>query len=295
MIVWLASYPRSGNTLLRTILRQCMDYESYDDQVDESLRSANSTLEAEKISGHITLPDVWDKFYGPAVASESPVFVKTHLPPKDEQRAIYVVRDGRKALLSYLHFHRSFFPSSQVSLQELILGFDEYASWAEHIEAWSPFHRPNTMLLHYEELVNADMALLKRIANFIGYSGAIGKWQNPFNVLQQKIPKFYREGHVQWQGDPEWTEWIDDVFFYCHGQMMAKLDYTSSSKVSQATERLKPDVKELIDLARNSRKKSTMYEKECRSRLAVIKDLKSTCDNRLELINNLNDALKQAR
>lgn len=271
-----------------------MGYESYDDQVDDDLRSVNSSLEAEKIFGHVPLPDVWDKFYATAISSALPSFVKTHLPPRDNQPAIYVVRDGRKAMLSYLHFHRKFFPKGKANLQGLILGFDEYTSWSEHIDAWSPVDRQNTLLLRYEELIDADRALLEKIACFIGHLGPVDEWKNPFKVLQQKIPKFYREGNVLWQGDAEWTEWIDEVFFYCHGQMMVKLGYTSVLDVSRVTDRLKPEVTELIDLARHSRKEWTKYEKECRSRLAVINDLKNTCDNRLELINTLNDALKHA-
>jgi len=292
MIVWLASYPRSGNTLLRTILKQCMGYDSYDDQVDESLRAAHSSSEAERLFGHASVPDAWDKFYAAASSSELTSFVKTHLPPRDNQPAIYVVRDGRKALLSYLHFHRKFFPENDVDLLGLVLGFDEYSSWSEHLEAWLPFDRPNTLLLKYEELINADMALLEKIACFIGYFGPIAEWQNPFKVMQQKIPKFYREGNVLWQDDAEWTEWIDSVFFYCHGQMMIKLGYMSAGDVSQRTTRLETEIKELINLTRYSRKECMKYEKECRLRLEVIEDLKITCNDRLELIKTLNDALK---
>jgi hypothetical protein len=288
MIVWLASYPRSGNTLLRTILKQCMGYDSYDDQVDESLRAANSSSEAEQLFGHASVPDTWDQFYAAASSSELTSFVKTHLPPKDNQPAIYVVRDGRKALLSYLQFHRKFFPENNVNLQGLILGFDEYSSWSEHLETWLPFDRPNILLLKYEELINADMALLEKIACFIGYLGPIAEWQNPFKVMQQKIPKFYREGNAFWQDDVEWTEWINSVFSYCHGEMMIKLGYSTLEEISRMTGRLEPEMTELINLAHYSRKECIKYEKECKSRLEIINDLKSTCNDRLELIKTLN-------
>jgi hypothetical protein len=265
-----------------------MGYDSYDDQVDESLRAANSSSEAEQLFGHASMPDAWDKFYAAASSSELTSFVKTHLPPKDNQSAIYVVRDGRKALLSYLHFHRKFFPNNSVNLQGLILGFDEYSSWSEHLEAWLPLDRPNTLLLKYEELINADMALLQRIAYFIGYPGPIAEWQNPFKVMQQKIPNFYREGNDLWQDDAEWTVWIDNVFFYCHGQMMIKLGYASVEEESQIVDHLEPEAKDLIDLARYSRKERIESEKECRRRLEVINDLKSTCNDRSELIKILN-------
>jgi hypothetical protein len=54
MIVWLASYPRSGNTLLRTILKRCLDLDSYADEpihVESPVRSDNALV------GHRELPD----------------------------------------------------------------------------------------------------------------------------------------------------------------------------------------------------------------------------------------------
>lgn len=292
MIVWLASYPRSGNTLMRTVLKKCMGYESYDDQVDEALRKANSSSEVEEAFGHLSLPVDWVTFYNDQCGTQSRSFVKTHLPPRDDQPAIYIARDGRKAILSYFHFHRKFFPKKDISLEQLILGIDEYNSWTEHINLWSPFENIKILLLRYEDLVSVSHEDLERISYFIQHQGPIAEWKNPFEALRNRIPKFYREGEIHWQGDPEWTESINRLFFYCHGEMMVRLGYASESEVEKYVCELTPDMKKIIDLARQCKFEWKMYERECRLRLDVINNLKTTCDERLELINLLDSKLR---
>ena len=49
MIVWLASYPRSGNTLTRTIFKNVFDIDTYSDEV----RKKDSWEEINQSIGHI--------------------------------------------------------------------------------------------------------------------------------------------------------------------------------------------------------------------------------------------------
>ena len=78
-MIWLASYPRSGNTLMRNIL-----YEVY----------GLSSGEFHREEGHYLEEDYF-----------SHPFVKTHLlplqlePSDSSIRAVYIVRDGRDALV----------------------------------------------------------------------------------------------------------------------------------------------------------------------------------------------------
>ena len=292
MITWLASYPRSGNTLLRTVLKKCMGYGSYDDQVDEELRKVNSASEVEEAFGHLSLPVDWVSFYKSQSGNQTKSFVKTHLPPRDDQPAIYIVRDGRRAILSYLHYYRKFFPRKDISLEALILGIDEYASWSEHINSWSPIENAKVLMLRYEDLINISREDLGKLAKFIQHQGSIAEWQNPFHVLQQRIPKFYRQGEVQWQGDQEWTESINSLFFYCHGEMMEKLGYATKTDVAKYVGEISTEWKRIIDLTNQCKGEWKRYEKECRLRFDVINDLKTVCDERLELINILDSKLK---
>src|SRR6478609_26138 len=135
MIVWLASYPRSGNTLLRTILKQSMGLSSRSDSMDENDHAKEGDVWASDVGVEGILSD-WSTFYRQACGSDEIFLVKTHRPPVDDQPAIYVVRDGRKACLSYLHFDRRFRKGTK-SLAEIVVGIDRYGDWSSHYHAWA--------------------------------------------------------------------------------------------------------------------------------------------------------------
>ena len=121
MIVWLASYPRSGNTLLRTVFWQTMGLASYSDEPGEA--ALNTLTEtALRATGKIILDRNWDVFYKEALSSEKVYLIKTHRLPRDNQPAIYIVRDGRNSYLSYSSFHRKTSPPPHPSLLDLLIG-----------------------------------------------------------------------------------------------------------------------------------------------------------------------------
>jgi hypothetical protein len=153
--VWLASYPRSGNTLLRIILRHC--FKLYSASVYRDDLSGIDALEDQV--GHIE--------HGPAMDAwleTSPlVLLKTHNHPDDDWPAIYVLRDGRDACVSLWELYRRRF-----ALDGIIAGQHRFGTWADHVAAWHPWDRPDTLLLRYEELVTELPGVLRRISVFLG-------------------------------------------------------------------------------------------------------------------------------
>jgi hypothetical protein len=100
MIIWLASYPRSGNTLLRQIFWQVFDHPTYSDSNDPKdlgIHEAGATL-----VGHRNYTPPWSDFYSAARKASTLNLVKTHHPPRDAGKTIYIVRDGRAALVQVL-------------------------------------------------------------------------------------------------------------------------------------------------------------------------------------------------
>lgn len=112
----------------------------------------------EQLAGHIEhAPD------GRLDFGDQPMqLIKTHAPPFDERPAIYVVRDGRDAVVSLYHFLHE-----RHTLDELVEGNNHFGSWADHLIAWEPQTRPNTLLLRYEELVNDLGLCIEEIAEFL--------------------------------------------------------------------------------------------------------------------------------
>ena len=151
-LVWLASYPRSGNTMLRTIMYQCFGVRSgsiYPRDVSETV--------GQKI-GHVE--------QGPNrqinLTGERFWLIKTHGSPQDDRRAIYVLRNGRDATLSYHRFLRG-----KVPLQKIIEGGSQILSWSEHLTRWNPLERPNTLVLRYEDMVADVGRTIDTIAGFL--------------------------------------------------------------------------------------------------------------------------------
>src|SRR4029079_10730453 len=76
--------------------------------------------------GYENLDRPWHEFYADALASPAPTIVATHSPPVDDQPALYIVRDGRLAVRSYLAFHRASRTHPDPNLLGLIAGDDYY-------------------------------------------------------------------------------------------------------------------------------------------------------------------------
>lgn len=243
MIIWLASYPRSGNTLLRTVLKQTMGLSSYSDEsVPEEIPLNAATLDA---FGASPLTQTWDAFYQIARDSKEKFLVKTHLMPRDDQPAIYVVRDGRHSLVSYFKYHQKFFPEHTGGLFELAMGEDYYGGWSEHYAKWMN-GRSNVLLLRYEELVNANSGRLNAIAQFVGHDAAITDWMNPFDKLHHASPDFFRVGGTDWKKPPEWSDLINGVFFMRHGTLMHQLGYASLADIETACAGLTPELSDFV-------------------------------------------------
>lgn len=225
MIIWLASYPRSGNTLLRTILKQTMDLDSYS---EEKIRPiVGLTASAKKTFGHLAIEEPWDAFYDRASSSKTNYLVKTHLPPQDQQAVIYVIRDGRPATESYRAYHHSFQPDPNFcpNQVDLMLGNDFYGNWSAHYRDWAARPNGTYLLVRYEQLVVADRSLLQEIAEFIGYKSEIKPFVNRIETMHQQNPDFFRRGKVQWQRPAHWTTEEEALFLELHGELLLKLEY----------------------------------------------------------------------
>lgn len=284
MIIWIASYPRSGNTLLRTVLHKTMGMESTSDEVGEK-KIVGLTDLSRRSAGIVEILGSWENYYQAATQTDEIILVKTHRPPRDKQPAIYVVRDGRKACLSYSRFHQRFTPPPYPALLDIILGDDFYGGWSEHYRTWTK--RENTFIVRYEDIVNSPDMLLGPLADFVRYSGNIAPWKNPFDQLHQENPDFFRKGEVGWQGAQDWTPLINAVFFYLHGDLMIELGYESPEIVAEAKSGIPEEWFDIVKVSGRLLSEITQLESICTERQVVIDGLKQASDERLELIQKL--------
>ena len=152
MICWVASYPRSGNTLTRTILRDCFGIESYTHFLKEP--------ETDHLFPNQTKYDFNDKSLYQSLKSEDRIYyVKTHYAVFDDSPVIHIVRNGRNAILSY---------SNLLKTQPLgvMLGNNiQFPTWSGHY--WAFAGRPNSLLVRFEDLLENTDRQVERIGQFI--------------------------------------------------------------------------------------------------------------------------------
>jgi hypothetical protein len=209
-VVWIASYPRSGNTFLRTILWQCFGQRS--GSVYPNDLGGNRKLE--DYVGHIEcVQNVGIQF----PAGNIPL-VKTHEYPINDNPAIYVVRDGRAASVSLGKFYES-----SLNLETLIEGQHRFGTWSKHLLAWAPWERPNTLLLKYEDMRIDLSGTLEKISRFLGQ-----------DILKENIPdrEQIAEDDGRWvRRESDWkTDMADKLllrFNQLNQEMLKKMGYWS--------------------------------------------------------------------
>jgi hypothetical protein len=222
MIVWLASYPRSGNTLLRTMIHRVFGlptHSIYDDRGDIGADEATT-----KAVGHAFLGGSWDERYPQLRDAAEVAFVKTHDGPTDDEKAVYVVRDPRAAIASYFHYLKDFRPDwAGCTIRDVASGVVPFGPWSYHLDRWNPLERPRTLLLRYEDLLTRPQQAIERLAQFC-YLPAKCQWNNDFAGLHRVNPRFFRQGSATFDR----SEYDEDSLLLLdalHGDWMDRLGY----------------------------------------------------------------------
>lgn len=158
--VYLASYPRSGNTMLRFILAEILG----------GIPSSFDSIQR-------IIPEIGVHVHAHPLMPGGGRLIKTHEPFRRKYgRAIYIVRDVRDVMFS------SFARETAVDVLH-IRSFDEYVrpfmqgkmtrfgSWQSHVEGWinSPVARRGDLLLLRFEDVRGDLEnAVRRCLDFLG-------------------------------------------------------------------------------------------------------------------------------
>ena len=229
MIVWMASYPRSGNHYVQVLINhfyRCLPYDVYLDE--ELVKRDKYLIERWKklIGGY--LPKSVDMI---AMSKGSDLyFVKTHELPQDDFPAIYLVRDGRDTLISYARFILTLEdPDADFisTLRNLIINPRYFGGWERHVLAWTRRQAPTT-LIKFEDLIRTSQPenMLKQAVAKIGCQlpEALTSAPPTFKELHQTLPEIFRKGRIGgWQTEmpPE----LHDLFWQRHGDAMRVMGY----------------------------------------------------------------------
>ena len=163
-ITWLASYPRSGNTYLRTILFNCFGIKTA--SIYPKDLGGNKILE--NFVGHIE----HNQNKTITFQKGSIPIIKTHKLNQDDNRSIYIIRDGRAASVSLWNFY-----GKKIPIKDIILGNHRFGTWKDHLISWNPLKRPNTLLIKYEDILCNFEYVFNSIETFL-----------EIKVLSKKLP-----------------------------------------------------------------------------------------------------------
>ncbi|MGI9433368.1 MAG: sulfotransferase domain-containing protein, partial [Geminicoccaceae bacterium] len=130
--------------------------------------------------------------------------------------------DGQAATVSYFHYLNNF-GTRAFALRDVVLGSVAFGSWSQHVEAWKPTDRPNTLFLLYEDMCRDPKTAIDQIARFLDLP-IKGGFSTSFEDLQTRFPKFFRAGKRD--VDPSEIDQVDrNLFEVVHGPTMEQFGY----------------------------------------------------------------------
>lgn len=195
-IIWIASYPKSGNTWMRMLVGNYM------------YGAAATPMPLNEIGAHIpadrdetlyrgyclrhqlsfdeVAPSLAhrDAMYAELLAAKGPMFIKTHAcnheqngtayyPPARTHGTILIVRDPRDVVLSFAH-HTQRTPDQALAMmrdQNFVAtqnGMTEFlSSWDQHTKSFLGMQTPK-MIIRYEDLLADAAAVLRRVLSAFG-------------------------------------------------------------------------------------------------------------------------------
>ncbi len=213
MIVWVASFPRSGNTFLRIVLHRMYGLRTstiYD--VDGVAARLGPNL-----IGFTERPAPLDELR----AAPDAYFIKTHrqrdADVHDDDRAICLIRDGRDALVSWAR-QASEDDSSryEVELRAKILRQSPAGtgSWGSNVLSWLQPSVAHRRVLRYEELTRAPAATVQAVVAAMAPELAplAGASIPSLAELRRTDDQFFRRGHTGSHRD-ELPEDLHELFW----------------------------------------------------------------------------------
>ena len=255
MIVWLASYPRSGITLFRILLHRMYGLRNYSVYHRGLSRKQLKQLPIARMVGAAPMEQTLE-----AMVNRPEIhIVMTHeLPQQDSYPTIYLVRDGRDVMVSYAHFITSYGerPQPQSSLpdqsiedaddndyserktdpvenvssllqilHDLIAYEESFGGWRSHVSAWTQRDGPN-ILVKFEDLVRNPVEVVRQSITALGIQTKELNTDNlpSFEELHREIPQFFRKGRIgSWR--EEMPDDLHKLFWEKNGSLMESLCY----------------------------------------------------------------------
>jgi sulfotransferase family protein len=197
-IIWLASYPKSGNTWMRAFLHNLLrdPDESYDINKITDFSTGDSSInwyeaQTKKPWREWTPQDVARMRRGTQLAicawRRDDTFVKTHnasimfqgyplIYPDLTAGAIYIVRNPLDVAISLAHHYGCGVDRAIEILSDETTGsntveklvYEVHKSWSTHVDSWTGQQRPGLAVLRYEDMLKNPVKAFGGLVGFMG-------------------------------------------------------------------------------------------------------------------------------
>ena len=147
--------------------------------------------------------------------------VKTHDGPEDSGPAIYVIRDGRSAIVSHYHYIQNV-SKEPADIRDIICGKVWPMGWSQHVTTWDPMKRKDTIIIKYEDMLQDLPNVMIKIGDFIKRD-VISMPDLEFSRLNSLFPEFFNVGRNN-KSAAELADHID-LFWDKHGETMQVFGY----------------------------------------------------------------------
>ncbi|MBU2649751.1 MAG: sulfotransferase domain-containing protein [Bacteroidetes bacterium] len=250
--VVLASFPRSGNTYLRNVLLDVYDIFSWNniEKFNQAQEKAEVLEERHKQRNQEGTPPERLKELRHELLF--PV-VKTHEIPGNilplcspDARIIYLMRDGRDALVSIAHHRKDIIaPGSDflINLEQAILAREgsHFGGWSANVMEWIPLAHA---VIHFEDLVEKPLETMEKLRGILdlplpdrkniptfesqregkSYFGGRARKQISDEEKQEFNQLFFRKGKIGgWK--EEMPEQMHELFWKLHGKVSEEMGY----------------------------------------------------------------------
>lgn len=196
-IVWLASYPKSGNTWMRTFLHNLMRNpdEAYDINKINALSTGDSVINWYQRVLHRpheewTVQEIadarWDVQRLITQTFQDNVFVKTHnamleylgkplIHMEWTAAAIYIVRNPLDVCISLADHYGVDIDQAIAAMENpknATVGSDKvvyevHTTWSSHADSWTRNPHPGLLVVRYEDMLHQPMAAFGSVCQFL--------------------------------------------------------------------------------------------------------------------------------
>ena len=196
MIIWLASYPKSGNTLLRSILASLIYSEDGNfnfnllKKINQYPQNHHFKDLTNKFNNIDELSKFWTISQDKLNLDKKIKFLKTHhlrcgignytfTNSKNTIGTIYIVRDPRDVIISFAKHHSLSIEEAKIAMfapnaytahereKNPALALRTLTgSWSDHYNSWTKNNK-NLLFIKYENLIKNKKSELSRIIKFI--------------------------------------------------------------------------------------------------------------------------------